>query len=34
MSRQPEASLFQVGLAIPLSTVMQIALCSAYFLYP
>ncbi len=31
MSRQPGASLFQVGLAIPLSTVLQITICLIYF---
>lgn len=31
MSRQPDASLFQVGLAIPMSTVVQILVCVIYF---
>ena len=31
MSRQPGASLFQVGLAIPMSTVVQILVCVIYF---
>ena len=31
MSRIPGASLFQVGLAIPLSTVLQIVICLIYF---
>lgn len=32
MSRQPGVSLFQVGLAIPMSTVIQIAVCVIYFI--
>ena len=30
MSRQPDASLFRIGLATPMSTVLQILLCFAY----
>lgn len=32
MSRRPGVSLFQVGLAIPMSTVIQIAVCVIYFI--
>ena len=32
MSRQSDASLFRVGLAIPLSTVLQIVVCLLYFI--
>lgn len=33
MSRQPGTSLFRVGLAIPLSTVLQISVCVLYFIH-
>ena len=32
MSRQSDASLFRVGLAIPLSTALQIVVCLLYFI--
>ncbi len=33
MSRQPEVTLFRIGLATPASTFVQILLCVGYFLY-
>lgn len=33
MSRTADASLFKVGLAIPLSTIVQIILCVGFFIY-
>lgn len=33
VSRQPGASLFQIGLATPASSLVQIIFCSAYFVY-